>query len=116
MLDASSGCLLLARASFSAAAKTDYEGLVSVQDTLPIIVVKKDGQNGPSVFKVSGAGGDEATATANCTKRLVEKWTGTSFPIMIRNYVGRHWPAKDTGGRTIRRTEAIWRSCFRDSC
>ena len=72
LLDASSGCLLLARASFSAAAKTDYEGLVSVQGTLSIIVVRKDGRNGPSVFKVSGAGGDEATATANCAKRLVE--------------------------------------------
>jgi hypothetical protein len=72
LLDVGPGCLFLCKASFSAAAKTDYEGLVSVKGTLSIIVVKKDGRNGPRAFKASGAGDDEATATANCVKRLVE--------------------------------------------
>jgi hypothetical protein len=72
LLDATSGCLLLARVSFSTAAKTDYEGVVSVQGTLSIIVVKKEGRNGPWVFKASGAGNDDAMANANCAKRLVE--------------------------------------------
>jgi hypothetical protein len=72
LLDGAPGCFLLCKTSLAAAAKTDYEGLVSVQGTVSIIVVKTDGRTGPSVFKASGAGGDEATATANCVKRLVD--------------------------------------------
>ena len=72
LFDVPAACLLIARVGFSTAAKTDFDGLVSVQGTLSVAIVKKDGKNGPWVFKASGAGGDEATAATNCAKRLVE--------------------------------------------
>ena len=72
VFDETSSPLLLGRASFSPAEKTDYEGLVSVQGTISIVQLKKDGRSGPWVFKASGAGNDAATATANCAKRLAE--------------------------------------------
>ncbi len=66
------GSLLLCRANLSPDSKTAFEGLVSVKGTVSLILVNKDGRSGPWVFKASGAGGDRATATANCAKRLVE--------------------------------------------
>ncbi len=67
-----SGCLLLCKASLSGASKTDFEGLVSVQGTLSLSLVTKEGRSGPWAFKASGAGGDRATANANCAKRLAD--------------------------------------------
>jgi hypothetical protein len=72
VLDATAAPLLLCRASFAEASKTDFQGIVSVQGTLSIIVVTRAGRAGPRVFKASGVGGDRADAAANCAKRLVE--------------------------------------------
>jgi hypothetical protein len=70
VLDGGPGCLLLCRATSSEAQKTTFEGLVSVQGTLSLILVTKEGRSGPWAFKASGAGGDRAEASANCAKRL----------------------------------------------
>lgn len=72
LLDGVPGGLLLCKATFSGASNTDFEGIVSVQGTLSLILVTKEGRGGPWVFRASGAGGDRATANANCAKRLVD--------------------------------------------
>jgi hypothetical protein len=73
LFDGAPGCLLLCKPSLSDASKTDFEGLVSVQGTLSLILVTDEGRRGPWVFKASGAGVDRATASANCAKRLIEE-------------------------------------------
>lgn len=82
LLDGASGCLLLCKATFSGASKTDFEGIESVQGTLSLVLVTKEGRSGPWVFKASGAGGDRATANANCAKRLVD---AIDLDVVFRN-------------------------------
>ncbi len=72
LIERPSSSLLLGNVNFSTPAKTDFDGLVFVQGTLSIVVINKQGRNGPWVFTASGAGGDLPTANANCAKRLVE--------------------------------------------
>ena len=64
--------LLLAKADYTRAEKTDFEGLLSVRGTLSFIAIDGGGRKGPTSFASSGAGGDAATARSNCAKRLVE--------------------------------------------
>ncbi|MBI2477095.1 MAG: hypothetical protein HYV60_00065 [Planctomycetia bacterium] len=64
--------LLLCSADLSAASPSEIEGFVSVQGSLKLILVTNAGRSGPWVFDAPGAGGDQATASANCVKRLVE--------------------------------------------
>jgi hypothetical protein len=82
LFDGGSGCLLLCKANYSRPSKTDFEGIVSVQGTLSLILVTKEGRGGPWVFKASGAGGDQATAASNCAKRLVE---AIDVDVVFRN-------------------------------
>ena len=70
--DGASVCVLLCKANLSGTPKSGFEGIVSVQGTLSLVLVKKDGRSGPWVFNASGAGSDRASAAASCAKRLAE--------------------------------------------
>lgn len=81
LFDGPPRCLLLAKANFSQAEKTDFEGLISVQGKLAIMRLNKDGRTGPWTFNASGAGNNPTTATEACAKRLVEQIdVGVIFP------------------------------------
>ena len=56
LLEGVSGWVLLAKVSFSPPEKTDIEGLVSVPGTLSMMLVNREGRNGPWDFRAAGAG------------------------------------------------------------
>ena len=66
LLEKPSSSMLLASVKLSGASATEFAGLVSVQGTLSIIVVDKQGRRGPFVFSAAGSGADLATASATC--------------------------------------------------
>ena len=72
LFEGSSRRLMLAKASFSRADKTDFEAVVSVQGRLTIVMLDKAGRTGPWTFNASGAGTTPSMAMDACAKRLVE--------------------------------------------